>query len=115
MKYTNIILILAAIVLTGCATSHNGLGPVFSIPAGTVKEGTLANQTLGQDASSAIRAAMKGNGDFAKFVVQQPVGAEGMKAWREVWVYEPQGVAQQFIITFQEDGQGSTDFEVEQM
>jgi hypothetical protein len=46
-----------------------------------------------------------------KFVIQQPVGAPGRKAWREMWiVMRPAGGAQ-FIATFREDGTGSANFE----
>jgi hypothetical protein len=48
-------------------------------------------------------------------VIQQPVGPTGKKAWREVWVYDPQKSARAFTITFQEDGTGSASYAIEEM
>ena len=86
-----------------------------SVRPGVVSEGTLANPVLAQDASLAIRKLMGGNKRVIKFVIQRPVGQPGRKAWREMWVYDPEGVKAQFIMTFREDGQGSADFGIQKM
>jgi len=111
------ILPLAILVLVpaSCTTTNRGeLAPISSIRT-TAREGTLTNPVLAQDASLAIRKIMKGNARVIKFVIQQPVGATGNKAWRELWVYEPEGRQQKFILTFREDGQGSANFEIQKM
>ena len=86
-----------------------------SVRPGVAKEGTLANPALAQDASLAIRKVAGGNKRVIKFVIQQPVGQPGKKAWREMWVYDPEGVKKQFIMTFREDGQGAADFQIQKM
>lgn len=103
-------------MLSACAPSDpSGLPPISSIPPTTTKEGSLANKALTQDATQAIRKVTGSSGALVKFVIQQPVGPVGKKAWREVWVHEPKGLEQSFILTFREDGQGSADFEIEKM
>jgi hypothetical protein len=114
MKTIQTILIASLIALSGCATNPNELAPLSSVNA-TATEGTLTNHVLAQDASLAIRKIMNGNKKVTKFVLQQPVGPAGSKAWREMWVYDADGASQMFIMTFKEDGQGSADFEIERM
>ena len=58
---------------------------------------------------------MGGNKRVTKFVIQQPVGMPGRKAWREMWIYDIEGANQPFILTFREDGQGSANFEIKKM
>lgn len=114
MKSTLLSLILA-IVGVGCTTSEQGLAPLSSVPPGVAKEGSLANPALAQDASLAIRKIMGANKRVIKFVIQQPVGSTGRKAWREMWVFDPERKAIQFILTFRENGQGSADFQIQRM
>lgn len=114
MKTIQTILIASLIALSGCATNPNQLAPLSSVNT-TATEGTLANHVLAQDASLAIRKIMNGNKKVTKFILQQPVGLAGNKAWREMWVYDADGASQMFIMTFKEDGQGSADFEIERM
>ncbi|MBY6016763.1 hypothetical protein KUW04_03010 [Halomonas denitrificans] len=50
-----------------------------------------------------------------KFVIQQPVGDEGQRTWREVWVVNSEGNPRQFIITFKEAGQSGAEFTIDEM
>jgi hypothetical protein len=85
------------------------------------KEGTIANAKLVEDATNAFLAKLqipegeRPNVKIWKFVIQQPVGPIGKKAWRELWVLKKDGkVSQQSIVTFREDGMGSADFQFEE-
>ena len=54
--------------------------------------------------------------EILKFVIQQPVGETGKKAWREMWVTSPgKENSKSFIVTFKEDGEGSADFQISEM
>jgi len=105
--------ITLALLFTGCSPTTGELPPLSSVRPSNVGEGTLANPVLAQDASLAIRKVAGGNKKVVKFVIQQPVGMPGKKAWREMWVHDPEGTPKQFIMTFREDGQGSADFEIQ--
>lgn len=104
-----------ACALLGCSTSTTRLAPLSSVKQSVATEGTLANDTLIRDTTAAIHKAARGTKPLTKFVVQQPVGPTGRKAWRELWVYDPQGTQQKFIITFTEDGTGSAGFQIQRM
>lgn len=113
-----LLLLIASLLLIGCQSTHNKLAPVSQIPAGVAREGSLANEALIRDTSAAIYKQLNlSESDIAKgvkiikFVIQQPVGDVGRKAWRELWVYNPGSPdSASYIITFQEDGTGSADF-----
>ena len=114
MKITalSIALFFASFFSSSCSSS-NTLAPLSTVEI-VAKEGTLANSVLAKDTSLAIR---KLNGDRSakviKFVLQQPKGAIGRQAWREMWIYDPEGTRRSYVITFREDGQGSADFEIQ--
>jgi hypothetical protein len=115
MKYT-IALSILVLLSAGCSSPNSGdLPPISSIKPGVSREGSLANPALTRDATQAIRKAVGGNAKLVKFVIQQPVGPVGRKAWRELWMHDPEGRDQHFIMTFREDGQGSAGFEIEKM
>jgi len=118
---TTLLFIPLALLLSACAsTSANELAPVSKIPPSVAKEGTLANAKLVEDATKALfdglqiaeseRLQIK----IIKFVIQQPVGPAGKKAWRETWVLmRAEKAGGQFIVTFREDGAGSANFQFE--
>jgi len=106
--------LIGALFICSCSNPDT-LPPLSSVRAGVAKEGSLANTALTRDASLAIRKLTGGNKQIIKFVVQQPVGQPGHKAWREVWVYDPERAGIKFIMTFRENGQGSADFEIKRM
>lgn len=120
---TKIACIAPTLLLLSCSSpgnSSSSLPPVSSIPASVSKEGTIANAKLGDDATNALFAklqipeAERSQVKIAKFVIQQPAGSTGKKAWREMWILIKEGKAgRQFIVTFQEDGKGSADFRFE--
>jgi hypothetical protein len=108
---------ILALLSASCSSPNNGdpLPPVSSIKPNVSREGSLANPALTKDATQAIRKAVGGNAAIMKFVIQQPRGPVGKKAWREIWMYDPGGKDQHFLMTFREDGQGSAGFEIEKM
>lgn len=113
--FTLVALISVSLSVTFCSSTLGDLPPLSQVNT-VAKEGTLANHVLAQDASLAIRKIMGGrNKRVIKFVLQQPVGKPGNKAWREMWVYDPEGVKKMFIMTFKENGQGSADFAIKPM
>jgi hypothetical protein len=108
-------IVASSFVFISCSSPSGELPPVSSVH-GVATEGTLANHALAQDASLSIRKLAGGNKPVTKFVIQQPVGMPGKKAWREVWVFDIKGKnPQRFLMTFREDGQGSTNFEIKKM
>ena len=108
------ITILTGMMLLGCATS-NQLPALSQMPASVVSEGSLANEKLTADVTAALIKAgyAQPNSQIVKFVMQQPQGAVGQRAWRELWVTSPQDNSTQFVITFTEDGQNAADFEIQ--
>jgi hypothetical protein len=108
---------ILALLSASCSSSNSGdsLPAISSIKPSVSREGSLANATLTRDASQAIHRAMRGNAKIVKFVIQQPAGPAGKKAWREIWIYDPEAKDQHFIMTFREDGQGSTGFEIQKV
>ena len=102
-------------MLASCSTSSSELAPLSSVSPTVASEGTLANHVLAQDASLAIREIEGSNKPVVKFVLQEPVGMPGNKAWREMWIFDPEGVKKHYIVTFREDGQGSANFELQRM
>jgi len=104
-----------SIAVIGCQAS-NQLTPLSQVKAGVAEEGTLANAILIQDTESALRKVSGlPESKIIKFIIQQPVGKPGLKAWREIWVTNPDSNPQQYIITFKEDGAGSANFEIQTM
>jgi len=110
------IVILMSMVLWGCASS-NELPPISQIKPSVVEEGSLANEKLIADVTASLVAAAKIQLDakIIKFVIQQPVGSPGQRAWREMWIVSPESNPMQFIITFREAGLNAADFEVRKM
>jgi hypothetical protein len=106
--------LIGALLISSCSIPGE-LPPLSSVRPGVAREGTLANPALAQDASLAIRKITGGNKRVNKFVIQQPVGQPGRKAWREMWIYDLEGANRPFIMTFREDGQGSADFQIQKM
>ena len=116
-------IIFVALFLAACATSNpqqkSGLEllpPISQIPASTAEEGSLANSILIRDTVAGLEEVTSWSlkeTDFRKFVIQEPIGPPGQKAWRELWIKYEQNF--RFIITFSEDGLGGADFEIRSM
>ena len=106
--------ILTGTMLLGCATS-NQLPALSQMPPSVVSEGSLANEKLIADTTAALIKAgyAQPNTQIVKFVMQQPKGAVGQRAWRELWVTSPTDDTMRFVITFTEDGQNAANFEIE--
>lgn len=113
MKLTATMMVIS-LMLLGCATS-NQLPPLSQMPPSVVSEGSLANGKLVADATAALIKAgyAQSNSQIVKFVMQQPRGNAGQRAWREMWVVNPKGNSTRFVITFTEDGQNAADFKIE--
>ena len=105
-------LLISALFLFGCATS-NELKPISQIKPSVAQEGSLANQKLINDATAGLvqNTNISKDAKILKFVIQQPVGKVGERAWREMWIVEDK----KFIMTFREVGLNAADFEVQQM
>ncbi|MGD9859092.1 MAG: hypothetical protein AB7S90_03445 [Marinobacterium sp.] len=107
------------LALTACQ-SNNQLKPVSQIKPGVASEGTLANAQLVSDTTAALEQLPEGlrvkpGARIFKFVVQQPVGVQGSRAWREMWIADPKGASTRFLITFTEAGLGAADFQIQPM
>lgn len=109
-------IILASIVPLSYAAS-NQLPSLSQMPQSFVSEGSLANAKLIYDTTVALIQVeyVQPNDEIVKFVMQQPRGNPGQKAWRELWVTSPEGDSEQFIITFTEHGQNAADFEIQKV
>lgn len=107
-------IIVSSIMLMGCATS-NQLPALSQMPASAVSEGSLANEKLIADTTAALIKAgyAQPSSQIVKFVMQQPKGIVGQRAWREMWVVNPKGDSERFVITFTENGQSAADFEIQ--
>ncbi len=108
--------ILTTLTLVSCTSQNpNELAPLHTLKPGVCSEGTLCNAQLTRDASAGVRQLMGGDKKVMKFVLQEPVGPVGAMAWREIWIYDPDGDKQMLVMTFREDGAGSADFSIEKM
>ena len=105
---------MTSMMMFGCAAS-NQLPPLSKMPQSVVSEGSLANAKLINDATAALIKAgyAQPSSQIVKFVMQQPKGSAGQRAWREMWVVNPKGDSERFVITFTEDGQNAADFEIQ--
>ena len=112
---------LASVLLALTACQSNGqLKPVSQIKPGVASEGTLANTKLVADTTAALESLPEGlnvepGARILKFVIQQPVGAQGSRAWREMWIADPEGASNRFLITFTETGLSAADFQIQPM
>ena len=106
--------LMTSMMMFGCAAS-NQLPPLSQMPQSVVSEGSLANAKLINDATAALIKAgyAQPSSQIVKFVMQQPKGSAGQRAWREMWVVNPKGDSERFVITFTEDGQNAADFEIQ--
>lgn len=116
MKYIASIL-FTLLFLNGCKSTET-LKPVSQIQPGVASEGTLANQILIDDAIAGLQrltGKAVNPSEVLKFVIQQPVGKVGSRAWREMWIIKSPDSAEQFLMTFKEAGTGAADFEIKPM
>ena len=107
---------MASIIHFGAASS-NELAPIPTIKPSVAKEGSLANEKLIADVTADLveSANIQADTKIVKFVIQQPVGSAGQRAWREMWIVDPGNSPMQFIVTFKEVGLDAADFEVQKM
>ncbi|GAA5194724.1 hypothetical protein [Ferrimonas gelatinilytica] len=116
MKYLTV-LSLFLVLLTGCKSTQT-LKPVSQIKPSVAKEGSLANEKLILDATAGLQALMGTpikSSEVLKFVIQQPIGDNGSRAWREMWIVKQPENTTQFLLTFKEVGLGSAEFEITPM
>ncbi|MCE9684632.1 YjgB family protein [Shewanella sp. AS16] len=110
-------LAISLALLTGCQSTQE-LKPVSQIKPAVAKEGSLANEKLILDATADLQALTGTpikSSEVLKFVIQQPVGEVGSRAWREMWVVKTPDGKTQFLLTFKEVGLGAADFEITKM
>ena len=103
-------------LVIGCTTSDE-LPPVSQIKPTVAAEGSLANEKLISDTTAALveLAKIPEDSKIIKFVIQQPVGTVGQRAWREMWIVSSDSNPIQFLITFREAGLDAADFKIQQM
>lgn len=111
--------IIFSLVLAGCQSSGQ-LEPISKIKPNVASEGSLANEKLISDATAGLQkilgeSAITPETKILKFVIQQPVGNPGTRAWREMWVVSSKGADTKFLVTFKETGLGSADFEIKSL
>lgn len=111
-----LLVIMTSVMLFGCATT-NELPPISQIKPSVAQEGSLANEKLITDTTAGLieSANIQADAKILKFVIQQPVGNVGQRAWRELWIVSPESNPVQFIITFREVGLSAANFEVQKM
>ncbi|MGK7911506.1 MAG: hypothetical protein AB4050_08490 [Synechococcus sp.] len=87
------------------------------MPEGAIQAGSLANQTLIQDALVGVSAKTSTLGcdtpeQVSPYVTQLPAGEEGSRSWRELWVV--QGCDREFSINlrFNEDGPNASNWNI---
>lgn len=103
--------------LVGCQSS-NELPPISTIKPSVSAAGTLANTKLVSDTHTALEKMTGSSINIAhllQFVIQQPVGKPGSRAWREMWFIKSPGSAQQFLITFREAGLDAANFDIKRI
>lgn len=116
MKYLSALSVFL-VLLTGCKATQD-LKPVSQVKPGVATEGSLANQKLISDAAAGLQKIIGTplkNSEVLKFVIQQPVGASGSRAWREMWIVKTPNNETQFLLTFKESGLDAADFEIKKM
>jgi hypothetical protein len=114
------LLILAFMVTcVGCQSTGN-LKPVSQVKPGIAKDKSLGNEKLISDVTKGIESIEGGISIdpatiIAKFVIQQPKGSSGSRAWREFWIVDPEGSPLKYMITFRENGYNSANFNIKKM
>ncbi|OYD23896.1 hypothetical protein [Oceanimonas baumannii] len=88
-----------------------------TLPEGAIKEGTLSNQQLIQDAMTGVAAevATRGCGspeDFIPYVMAMPEGSVGSRHWRELWVVKGCGKEFPVEMNFREAGSGAANWNI---
>ena len=83
-----------------------------SLPAGALREGTLANEKLIRDAKMGVAAKVAVLGcskpeTLQPFVLAAPTGKIGSRHWKEQWVIGGCGKTYPITIDFMEDGQNA--------
>lgn len=116
MKHMAVVPLFIAL-LAGCKTTEN-LAPVSQIAPSVAKEGSLANETLAADTKAGLEEVINNaiaSSELLKFVIQQPVGEVGSRAWREMWIVKSSKGTYKFLITFTESGLDAANFEIKPM
>jgi hypothetical protein len=110
------ITIMTSLMVFGFATS-NELPPISQINPSVAAEGSLANEKLIADATAGLIAStnIQADAKILKFVIQNPMGSAGQRAWREMWIVSTESNSMRFIITFKEAGLHAADFEIKKM
>ena len=113
----------AAAFLLGASVStavHPAEGELSTLPAGTIRKGSLANQKLIFDASVAASGKLAQMGytydprrhHFQPYVVSNPRGTPGQRRWTERWIFSIDGKEIPITIDFSEDGLGAANYTI---
>jgi hypothetical protein len=99
------LLLASALLILG----YPNIGDAKKLPSGTIRQGSLANHQLTQDALSAVvgKAIALGCQQFdfyTPYVVAMPKGSRGARVWRERWIFNCQGTDYSIDILFNEVG-----------
>jgi len=115
---------IAAVALTLVASrptpSSAAESEISSLPAGTIRKGSLANQKLIFDASVAASGKLAQMGytydprrhSFQPYVVSNPRGTPGQRHWTERWIFAISGKDIPLTIDFSEDGLGAANYTI---
>src|SRR5262245_33605493 len=114
MRY---ILFSLAAVATAVLVSSAGTGMAQSLPAGTIKKGTLANQKLIQDAMLGVTGKSATLGctridSYEQYVVALPSGTPGSRVWQERWIVNCGGKTHPVDIVFSEAGMNAANYSI---
>ena len=95
----------------------NALAASDASLAGTLKQGTLANQQLTHDAMLGVAARVAVLGcdkpeNFVPYLVAMPTGEIGARHWKEKWLVKDCGKNYPVDIEFSEDGLGSANYTI---
>ncbi len=110
--------LLLAIAVGATMLTYSGCGQAMKLPAGTIKEGSLANPKLIQDAMLGVSGKSATLGcnkiDSSKpYVISMPAGEVGSRVWHEKWIVTCQGKDYSIDIRFNESGADAADFQIE--
>src|SRR5262245_59730807 len=114
MRY---ILLLLTAVVTAVFVSGGGTATAASLPSGTIKKGTLANQKLVQDAMVGVAGKSGTLGctridSYEQYVVALPSGAPGSRIWQERWIVTCGGKTHPIDIVFSEAGMNAANYSI---
>jgi hypothetical protein len=114
-SYSFVLPAIIALSVAACGTSEVERPPLSPVDSTSLTAGTLANAALTRDAAREIGKTVGADRPEFKYITRQPIGPPGKKTWQELWTYGPLRDVKMYLITFREDGRGSTGFQIERV